>query len=135
MSRLPDRDYSHRTLLEKLGVRSGQRIAALNVSDAAFLDDVSRTAGESISTVLRGTYDLIFLQVNEARDLGRIPKAASHLQAAGALWIFHPKGKNAAVKEGEVRTAYLACGVVDNKVSAFTETHTATRCVIPRVKR
>ena len=132
---MPDRDYSHRTLLEKLGVRSGQRIAAVNVSDAGFLDEVSRTAGGSISTVLRGTYDLIFLQVNEPHDLERIPKAASHLRGTGALWIFHPKGKSAAVKEAAVRTVYLACGVVDNKVSAFTETHTATRCVIPRAKR
>ncbi len=39
------------------------------------------------------------------------------------------------MKDAEVRAVYLACGLVDNKISAYGETHTATRCVIPLAKR
>ena len=38
--RAPERDYSHRTLAEKLGIKPGQRIAVLGVEDAEFQRDL-----------------------------------------------------------------------------------------------
>jgi hypothetical protein len=37
----PERDYSHRLLLDKLGVKPGQRIGVLGVEDAVFLNDLA----------------------------------------------------------------------------------------------
>lgn len=126
---------SHRSLIDKLGVKRGQRIAAINVDNAGFLSVLTETAGAKPAKSLRGTYDMIFLQVDDRKDLLRIPVAAEHLADAGALWVLHPKGKDATVKDAEVREVYLACGLVDNKISAYTETHTATRCVVPLARR
>ncbi|MBV9270657.1 MAG: DUF3052 family protein [Candidatus Eremiobacteraeota bacterium] len=128
---MPDRDYSHRSFIDKLGVTAGQKIALVNVRDDPFVMVITQATGAKPATALRGTYDRIFLQIDHERDLDRIAKARDHLRPEGALWIFHPKGKNATVKDARVREVYLANGLVDNKVSAYTETHTATRCVIP----
>ncbi|HLW43127.1 MAG TPA: hypothetical protein VKS00_01495, partial [Candidatus Acidoferrales bacterium] len=38
--RPPERDYSHRLLIDKLGVKAGQRIAVLGVESAEFLTDL-----------------------------------------------------------------------------------------------
>jgi hypothetical protein len=35
-----ERDYSHRTLLEKLGVKPGQKILIVGVDDPSFLHDI-----------------------------------------------------------------------------------------------
>ncbi|MBV8067185.1 MAG: DUF3052 family protein, partial [Candidatus Eremiobacteraeota bacterium] len=65
----------------------------------------------------------------------RLANAAEHLEPNGALWVFHPKGKGASPTDADVRQAGLAAGLVDNKISAYTDSHTATRFVIPVAKR
>lgn len=111
--------------MQKLGVKPEHRIYLRNVDDL----DV-----ESERT-LRGEFDLIFLKVNAPRDLDAIEQLAKHLKPAGALWIIHPKGKGANPKDAEVRACGLSAGLVDNKVSAYSDTHTASRYVIPVAKR
>jgi hypothetical protein len=49
--------------------------------------------------------------------------------------VIHPKGRGASPSDGEVRSAGIAAGLVDNKISAYSDTHTATRYVIPVAKR
>ena len=130
-----ERDYSHRSLADKLGLARGQRIACVNIDGKEFPLLCAAVAETQPSRALRGRFDRIFLQVDNEDDLRRIAPAAAHLNPDGALWIFHPKGKGAAVKDAQVREIYLGCGLVDNKISAYSETHTATRCVIPVTRR
>ena len=115
---MPERDYSHRSLMDKLGVKPGLRTAAINVSNADFIDLLTQTARSKPSRALRGTYDMIFLQIDTHNDLSRLRSVVQNLADAGVLWVFHPKGKSAAVKDGEVREVYLSLGLVDNKISA-----------------
>jgi hypothetical protein len=129
-----DRDYSHRSLVQKLGVRSEHRVYVRSV-DAEFRRDLTTELESPIAQSLRGEFDLIFLHVDTLRDLDAIIKLASHLRSNGALWIFHPKGRGAAPTDADVRAAGLSAGLVDNKICAYTQTHTATRYVIPVAKR
>ncbi len=130
-----ERDYSHRGLFDKLGVRAEHRIALVGVHDEVFVRELEVRLAKAASSRLRSNYDIIFLRIDRIEDLGAIPGAASHLVMNGALWIFHPKGADASPKDGDVRQAGLAAGLVDNKISAYSETHTATRYVIPVAKR
>lgn len=132
---MPERDFRHRSLVDKLGVKPGLRVAAINISNLQFIDLLTQTVQSKPSLSLRAKYDMVFLQIDTIEDLSRIHKVVNHLTDSGALWIFHPKGKNAAVKDAEVRNVYLSGGLVDNKISAYTQTHTATRCVIPLARR
>ena len=78
---------------------------------------------------------MIFVRIDVPRDLTRIARAAEHLKADGALWVFHPKGRGARPKRRARRKTGIAAGLVDNKISAYTESHTATRFVIPVARR
>jgi predicted O-methyltransferase YrrM len=134
MSRI-ERDYSHRSLYEKLGVRADKHVAVCGVPDDAFLLELNARLANAASQSLRTKYDLIFAQIDSPRDLARIERAAKHLRPNGALWVFHPKGRNALPTDGDVRAAGLAAGLVDNKISAYNDTHTATRFVVPVSRR
>ena len=86
------------------------------------------------STCARSTI-IIFVRIDAPRDLARLARAVAHLKRDGALWIFHPKGRGASPTDGEVRSSGIAAGLVDNKISAYSESHTATRFVIPLALR
>jgi hypothetical protein len=103
--------------------------------DDAFVTGLNAALAKSASQALRTSYDLIFVRVDASRDLARIARAAEHLESNGGLWVFHPKGRGAFPSDAEVRSAGLAAGLVDNKISAYTDSHTATRFVIPLTSR
>ncbi len=128
-------DYSHRTLFEKLGVRSDAHVAVQGAHDPAFLVRLHAQVAKAASASLRARYDLVFVKVDAPRDLSRISRAAAHLRSNGALWVFHPKGRGARPNAADVRAVGLAAGLVDNKICAYSDSHTALRFVIPLTKR
>jgi hypothetical protein len=131
----PERDYSHRSLYDKLGIKPESSVAVIGNHDQEFLDGLAGRLAHGASIKLRTTYDFIFLRVDATRDLARIETAAGHLVPNGRLWIFHPKGKGASPSDADVRAAGLAAGLVDNKISAYTASHAATQYVIPVAQR
>jgi hypothetical protein len=131
---LAESDYSQRTLIEKLGIKPEHRVC-LRVSDQAVVKLVTSSVETPPARAARGRYDIILFEVNAAKDLDAIAMLASHLESNGGLWIVHPKGKGASPHDAEVRAAGLAAGLVDNKICAYSGTHTATRFVIPRDRR
>jgi len=130
-----ERDYSGRSLLEKLGVVAGAHVALVGPHDDAFVTGLNEALAKSASQALRTRYDLIFVRVDAPRDLARIKRAATRLMSDGSLWVFHPKGRDASPTDAQVRSAGIAAGLVDNKISAYTDSHTATRFVIPLAHR
>lgn len=130
-----ERDYSHRSLYDKLGVTAQAGVALAGRHDAWFARELNARLAKPASTWLRLVYDLIFLRVDEPRDLQRLVAAKAHLHRDGAIWIVHPKGRTASPTDAEVRRVALASGLVDNKISAYGPTHTATRYVIPLLQR
>ncbi len=130
-----ERDYSHRSLIDKLGVKREHRVCLSGNHSRDFVTEVAASLDQRPATTAQGQFDLIFLHVDAPRDLEAIPSLATHLEASGGLWIVHPKGKGASPSDAEVRAAGIAAGLVDNKISAYNETHTATRYVIPKARR
>lgn len=130
-----ERDYSHRSLFEKLGLRSEMHVAVCGIHDEAFLLELNARLAMSASTSLRGKYDMIFVQIDGPANLERIARAGAHLRPNGAVWVFHPKGRGASPPDAQVRAAGIAAGLVDNKICALDDTHTSTKFVIPLTKR
>lgn len=130
----PERDYSHRLLVDKLGVKAGQRIAVLGVESAEFLKDLALrvpqySRGEQIVDA-----DIIFFSAESLDDLGTVKSLVRSLRKEGAIWIAYPKGQS-HLRERDVIAAGKAAGLVDNKVCKFSDTHTALRFVIPVDRR
>ena len=132
--RVPERDYSHRLLIDKLGVKPGQKIAALGVESAEFLTELAGRVPEySRGKRLNGA-DLIFFSAEAIADLAQLSSLARSIQKNGAIWVVYPKGQK-HIREIDVITAGKSAGLTDNKVCSFSSTHTALRFCIPVAKR
>jgi hypothetical protein len=132
---LAERDYSHRTLIEKLGIKREHRLYLHGVRDIAFIKLVTSSVDTAPARSARGRYDIIIAEIDTPKDLAIIGVLAGHLEPSAGLWVLHPKGKGALPREAEVRATGLAAGLVDNKICAYSSTHTAMRFVIPRERR
>jgi hypothetical protein len=128
--RPPERDYSHRLLIDKLGVKPGQRVAVLGVEDAEFLRDLAGRDPQYSAGRLLKNADLIFFSAEASDDLSRLESLSRSIQKTGAIWVVYPKGQR-HIRERDVISAGKAAGLTDNKVCSFSATHTALRFVIP----
>jgi len=132
--RPPERDYSHRALLDKLGVKPEHRVAVLDIKDMAFLSDLRDRAANVVLEKPQRDSDLIFLGVEEKKALPQLKPLQRFIQRAGGIWVIYPKGQK-HIAEKDVINAGKDAGLVDNKVCSFSATHTALRFVIPVAKR
>jgi len=132
--REPERDYSNRSLLDKLGVKPGQRVCVLGVADKEFLLDLAVVVPNAAHGKPRKETDIIFLAAENLKSLDRINSLEPCIQRKGAIWIVYPKGRQ-DIRESDVRSAGVSAGFTDNKVCRFSETHTALRFVIPVARR
>jgi hypothetical protein len=133
-AREPERDYSHRLLIDKLGVKTGQRVAVLGVESAEFLKDLSSRVPEYSRGKRIADAELIFFSAEARGDLSRLESLAHSIQKNGAIWVVYPKGQT-RIREIDVIEAGRNAGLTDNKVCSFSATHTALRLVIPIAKR
>jgi hypothetical protein len=126
----PERIYT-RPLIDKLGVAPGSRVALIGVEDPEFLAVLrARTHDITDGPPLPDT-DVIFLAADSHTELTRIVDLRPSLKPAGAIWVVSRKGRASTLRDVEVMAAGKAAGLIDNKVVAFSATHTAMRLVIP----
>ncbi|HYL69302.1 MAG TPA: hypothetical protein VEX69_09050 [Candidatus Limnocylindria bacterium] len=133
-SREPERDYSHRSLLDKLGVKPGQKILILGVDDPAFLSDIQPYSPKFAERRPAADLHMIFFGAEQKKDLGRLALLRKAIVTNGAIWVVYPKGRQ-DIRELEVIAAGKAAGLVDNRVVGFSPTHTSLRFVIPLANR
>lgn len=132
--RSPERDYSHRLLIDKLGVKPGQRVAVLGVESAEFLHDLAARLPEYSRGERLANADLIFFSAESLPDLSRLKSLSRSIEKNGAIWVVYPKGQP-HIREIDVINAGKAAGLTDNKVCSFSPTHTALRFVTPVARR
>lgn len=128
--------YSATPLPKKLGLKPGQRFAALAAPEN-FAETLGPLPdGVSVSNSLKGIapFDVIVLFTTSAKDLTRIfDRTAKRLNETGGFWVAWPK-KSSGVKtdltENIIRDIALAAGLVDNKVCAIDETWSGLRLVV-----
>lgn len=120
-----------KTLIDKLGVKSGQRVMIKTVTDADFLKQLGAVG------CLEADHDLdwIFAAVDTEIDLACLADLRSRLSPAGALWLVSRKGRDTAIKDTDIIAAGRRAGLVDTKVASFSATHTALKFVIPTKDR
>jgi hypothetical protein len=132
--RPPERDYSHRSLIDKLGVKPGQKILILGVDDAAFMNDIVPFSPEFAERPPAADLDLIFYRAEQKSDLRRLASLRKAIVKNGAVWVIYPKGQS-HIHQVDVIAAGKAASLTDNKVVGFSATHTALRFCIPVAKR
>jgi hypothetical protein len=120
---------SPRSRLDKLGVKTGARVAVVGTVASDFLTELTERAGPLLTTRDR-SLDLLFVAMNDRASLKKLATLKASLAPDGALWVVRPKGVD-SISENDVLTEGKAAGLVDTKVVRFSETHTAEKFVIP----
>jgi len=125
------KSYDHRSRSEKLGVKAGQSVLLVGVTDAHFLAELQ---GCGARVTRSGSPDVIFCLVETRAALQRLPELAKRMKRDGALWTIRPKG-SPHISESDVMKAGQSAGLVDVKVVRFSDTHTAEKFVVPKKLR
>ena len=118
-------------LLDKLGIRPGMRVALIDIDDP----DIRALIAERTTDLTEGwpepDTDVVLLGAESPGRSAPLESLATRIRPNGAIWVVSRKGKAATLRDVDVLEAAKAAGLVDNKVAAFSATHTALRLVIP----
>ena len=127
--------YSGKPTIDKLGIKSGMRVAVLGLeAEAAFLTELrERDPAVRDARPLRDT-DIVLLRVDSERELSRLATLERTIRREGAIWVVWPKGQS-HIKEDMIRAPALRQRLVDIKVCAFSDTFSALKLVIPVARR
>lgn len=134
--RWQDRIEHPKTVLDKVGIARGDSVALVGPFDSEFLAglgallDVPPLIGRPDRSV-----QTIFCAMEAVETLESVAGLSKFLNPGGAIWLVYRKGKSGTVKELDVISAGRAAGLVDIKVVAFSESHTALKFVVPRSAR
>jgi hypothetical protein len=125
--------YSTRSLVEKLGIKAGMRVAIIGAPPAFRSVLGNLPDGVSVVRAVRGPLPFIHF-FTKSRDAlrSRIPGLLRALAPAGALWISWPKqasGVPTDITEDVVRAVALPLGLVDVKVAAIDEVWSGLKLV------
>ena len=118
-------------LLDKLGVRPGARVALIDIEDEAIRPLLAGRTSDITEGWPSADTDVVLLGADGTEALAPLEELARRIRPNGAIWVVSRKGKAATLRDVEVMAHGKAAGMVDNKVVAFSATHTALRLVIP----
>ena len=136
---MPERDYSHRDVIDKLGIKAGFAVAfgePPQAIDAALrarvLDRTGRPPAESDELA-----DVVLLAADESTDAAALLKFwRDRIEPNGGIWLLTPKrGLSGYIDQRELILAGPAAGVVDNKVCSVSDTTSGMRFVIRKTDR
>ena len=123
-----------KSVVEKLGIKPGLKIALLAGFDATFQRDVAAALGaRPLARATKGC-DLVFAMLARPGDEARLARLVPAIAPAGGVWAIYPKGRR-ELSEDTVRAAAKRAGLVDVKVVRFSDALGALKLVIPRPKR
>jgi hypothetical protein len=123
-----------RSLLDKLGVKAGSRVAVVGTLPGDFLKDLAGRTEDVAKGKPRKDTDLVFVAMRGPGDLAQLRGLREAIQPAGGIWVVWPKGQK-VFREDDVRAAGPAAGLVDVKVVSFSDSLSGLKMVIPVAQR
>lgn len=125
--------YSQRSLVEKLGIKAGMRIAILNAPRGYRTTLGKLPSGVTVASTARGALPFIqFFTVDRALFERQLPALLRALAPDGALWVSWPKkasGVPTDITEDVIRAVALPTGLVDVKVAAVDDVWSGLKLV------
>jgi len=128
-------DYSHRTVVQKLGVKPMERVEVAGDVGPGLRRDVKSTLGRGL--VRSGELDgaIIYVQsLEEAEEA--FDRYRPRLRDTGYLWFITPKrGQEGYVNQMLMVPGAKKRGLIDNKTCSIDELRSGIRFVVPRSLR
>jgi Protein of unknown function (DUF3052) len=130
-----ERDYSHRTTVEKLGVQPNQRIEVAGDVGSSLRRDLKEAVGRGL--VKSGELDgAIVLVKSEEQAQEALARYRSRLRDTGYLWVITRKrGYDGYLNQMALVPHAKRLGLIDNKTCSIDEERSGIRFVVPRALR
>jgi hypothetical protein len=136
---VPERDYRHRDVVDKLGVKPGSAVAfgaAPQAIEPALRARVLERAGRPAAEPGEPA-DVVLLGADATTDiLAVLSHWRGRIDQAGGIWLLTPKrGQPGYVDQRDLIACGPAAGLVDNKICSVSDSVSAMRFVIRKVDR
>src|SRR5688572_6821399 len=130
-----ERDYSHRSTVQKLGVMPDQRVEIAGDVGPGLRRDIKEAIGRGLvrSGVLDGAIVLV-----ESEDEGKetLVRYRARLRDTGYLWVITRKrGHDGYLNQMSLVPHAKRLGLIDNKTCSIDEVRSGIRFVVPRSLR
>jgi hypothetical protein len=130
-----DTEYSHRTAVQKLGVREGDRVEVVGDVGPGLRRDVKEVSGRGLvrSGELDGAIVLVE-SIDEAE--GVLDSYRPRIRDTGYLWLITRKrGHEAYINQMLLVPGAKQRGLIDNKTCSIDDERSGIRFVVPRALR
>jgi hypothetical protein len=130
-----ERDYSHRTAIQKLGVRPDQRVEVTGDVGPGLRRDLKEAIGRGL--VRSGELDgAIVLVESEDEAKEALLRYRTRLRDTGYLWVITRKrGYDGYLNQMTLVPHAKKLGLIDNKTCSIDEERSGIRFVVPRALR
>jgi hypothetical protein len=132
---MQEKDYTHRTVVQKLGVRPDERVEISGDVGAGLRGDVKDALGRGL--VRKGELDgavVMVESVDEAHEA--LVRYRARLRDSGYLWIITRKrGHERYLDQMKLVPYAKRVGLIDNKTCSIDEGRSGIRFVVPRALR
>jgi hypothetical protein len=128
-------DYSHRSAVQKLGVKRDQRVEITGDVGTGLRRDVKDVLGRGL--VRSGELDGAIVAVQSVEEAEEVFESyRPRLRDTGYLWLITPKrGQEGYVNQMALVPGGKRRGLIDNKTCSIDEERSGIRFVVPRALR
>jgi hypothetical protein len=134
-----ERDYSHRDVVDKLGIKPGAALAFDRAPLAVDADLRARALAKAgrDEAAADEPVDVVLIGADASTEVEAVlERWRARIDPAGGIWLLTPKrGQPGYVDQRELILAGPAAGVVDNKICSISNTISAMRFVIRKKDR
>ena len=130
-----DTDYSHRTTIQKLGLRSGERLEITGDVGSGLRRGAKEALGRGL--VRSGDLDGAIVLVESDEDAKEaLVRYRSRLRDTGYLWLVTWKrGHERYLNQMSLVPHAKRLGLIDNKTCSIDDERSGIRFVVPRALR
>ena len=128
-------DYSHRSTVQKLGVREGDRVEVTGDVGSGLRRDVKEVTGRGL--VKSGELDGAILLVESLEEAERcLDTYRPRLKPDGYIWLITRKrGHEGYINQMHLVPPAKERGLIDNKTCSVDDERSGIRFVVPRALR
>jgi hypothetical protein len=128
-------DYSHRSVVQKLGVKPDERVEVVGDVGAGLRRDVKEVLGRGL--VRSGELDGAIVMVQSVEEAEQVfASYRPRLRDTGYLWLITPKrGQEGYVNQMALVPGGKRHGLIDNKTCSIDDGRSGIRFVVPRALR
>jgi Protein of unknown function (DUF3052) len=135
---MPEKDYSHRDVLDKLGIKPEHSVAFAMEGqeiDSALQERILERIGRA--AIEDEALDIVLAFLNaDSNPVEILERWKSRLKPTGSIWLLTAKRNQPGyLDQNELIEAGKQAGVVDNKVCSISSSTSAMRFVIRKKDR